>query len=80
MLDEQQRADGVDTEGVEAVLGVDVGGGALRVEDAGEGEGEAEVGGRGGEEGRGGADGGVDGGFVWWMLVVCCMHHAQRSM
>lgn len=43
MLEDQQRADGVDFEALEGVVGVDLAGGSLGVQDAGDGVGEAEV-------------------------------------
>ena len=65
VLHEQQRADGVDAEAVERPGGVDLRGGLLGHEDAGDGVGEAEVVGWGGEEVGGRGGGGGDGGFVW---------------
>lgn len=73
MFQEEERADGVDLEGLEHGGGGELRGGLLGVKDAGEGEGEVEVG-RGGGLGvagekfraRGGCVG--DGNFVWVVL------------
>lgn len=76
MLYEQEGPDGVDAEGVDAFLGVDLRGRFLGVQDAGDGEGKAEVVCLGWEEsfGVGGCCG--DAGLVWLLrgreLARCC--------
>ena len=45
MVEEEEGTESVDAEGGEGVVVGDLGGGFLRVEDAGDGEGEVEVGG-----------------------------------
>lgn len=78
MLDEQQGADGVGFERGEGVRTGDLGGGFLRVEDAGDAEGEVEV---GCWEARGAvARCGGDGGFICQfpflsVFVVCLGGH-----
>lgn len=65
MLHDEHGPNGVDAEGLEGVVGVDLGGRLLGVEDAGYAECETEVVGGGGEHGAHLGGGGGDAGFVW---------------
>lgn len=68
MLEDQERADGVYLEALDGVVGVDLPGGPLGVQDAGDGIGETEVVRFGGEHLLGLVGGGGDCEFVWTLL------------